>query len=64
MTQTLINTNSVCRACKGVVKNIDGKRYTMDDLAEIHRASCAGRGLVPKDQTIAAAAKEVAENVR
>lgn len=63
MTQTLINTNSVCRACKGVVKNIDGKRYTMDQLADIHRVSCAGRGIVPADKTIADAAKEVAAAV-
>jgi hypothetical protein len=37
-----INTSSKCSTCDGTVKNIDGKRHTIERLTTIHNETCPG----------------------
>ncbi len=38
----MINTANKCDGCNGIVRNIPGKRHTMDRLTEIHNRTCPG----------------------
>ena len=49
-----LNSQGKCNGCGGIVKNLDGKRYTIENLVEIHNPTCAGN---PRRVTKADAAK-------
>jgi hypothetical protein len=55
-----LNTNNKCGACDGRVTNIDGKRYTIEQLTAVHRESCPQRGVDKKTKDpLAEAAADV-----
>jgi hypothetical protein len=37
-----LNTQNRCSNCNGVVRNVDGKRLTIEALTERHNDSCPG----------------------
>jgi hypothetical protein len=60
----MLNSSSRCDRCFGVVKNIDGKRYTIEQLTKIHNEVCpspVSRAKKPDD--LVAAAVEVKEAI-
>jgi hypothetical protein len=40
---SISKTTHVCSRCKGVVRNIDGKRHSNTKLTDIHDKTCPGR---------------------
>lgn len=44
----LLNTASKCVHCAGRVTNSTGRRLTIEQLTEVHRASCPGLTRVRK----------------
>jgi hypothetical protein len=39
----MLDTTGRCEHCKGIVRNADGKRYTIPELTAIHDETCPGR---------------------
>ena len=42
MNGDMFNSSGRCAYCSGIVSNVDGRRLTREQLAEIHRRSCPG----------------------
>jgi hypothetical protein len=59
----MINSNNKCSGCSGIVKNIAGKRYTIEQLTKVHDESCPQRGRSKKTVDLADAAETVKEAV-
>jgi hypothetical protein len=38
----MLNSQGRCEFCLAIVRNIPGKRYSIERLAEIHSESCPG----------------------
>ena len=38
----MLNSSGTCEHCAGVVRNADGKRYTIPELTAIHNETCPG----------------------